>query len=359
MESLSERSRLKLRQLVLSTQSESRLPSLVVTVAKDGKVLDTLAVGVSDFAGSVPAGSDVQYRIGSITKTFTAVAVMQLVVAGRIGLHDPLGQHLPGAPHPGLPISALLSHTSGLQREPVGEVWETLAMPSRDDLLANAGAAKALYPPSSWWHYSNLGLALLGEMVAQVSGMPWDRYIAERVLVPLGMTRTGTNPQAPSASGYSVLPYSDEVVLEQSVDLGGISPAGQLWSTATDLAKWTGFLIRGDPDVLDSETIQLMAAPRAIADLEHWTLAWGLGLMLLRQGDRIFVGHTGAMPGFLAAAFGSRVTGTGVVVLTNASSAVRTGTLVAWLTIESPTPVSRELSRAALAALRDRVPVRA
>lgn len=331
MEGLSEVTRAKLRGLVLSAQRECRLPSVVAAIARDGRLIDTVAVGTADFAGSVPAGPDVQYRIGSITKTFTTVAAMQLVAEGRIGLHDPLGRHLPGAPHPDLPISALLSHTSGLQREPVGEVWETLAMPSREELLANGAAAKTLYPPASWWHYSNLGLALIGEMVAQVSGVAWDQYIAERILGPLGMTRTGVQPSAPFASGYSVLPFSDEVVVEEPLDLAGIAPAGQLWSTATDLATWTGFLLHGNSAVLDAEYLQLMAAPRAIADLQHWTMAWGIGLMLVRQGERVLVGHTGGMPGFLAAAFGSPLTGTGVVVLTNASAAVRPALLAARL----------------------------
>lgn len=331
MEGFSEATRAKLRRLVLSAQRDGPLPSVVVAIARDGQLIDTVAVGTADFAGSVPAGPDVQYRIGSITKTFTTVAAMQLVAEGRIGLHDPLGRHLTGAPHPELPISALLSHTSGLQREPVGEVWETLAMPSREELMANGAAAKILYPPTSWWHYSNLGLALIGEMVAQVSGMSWDQYISLRILGPLGMARTGTHPEAPSASGYSVLPYSDEVVLEEPVDLGGIAPAGQLWSTAADLAIWTGFLLHGNSEVLDPEYLQLMAAPRAIADLQHWTMAWGLGLMLIRLGERVLVGHTGGMPGFLAAAFGSSVTGTGVVVLTNASAAVRPALLAARL----------------------------
>jgi CubicO group peptidase (beta-lactamase class C family) len=254
---------------------------------------------------------------------------MQLVAEGRLELHDPLGRHLPGAPHPDIPIAALLSHTSGLQQEPVGEVWETLEMPSREDLLANAATARALYPPASWWHYSNLGFALLGELVAHTSGIDWDQYVSGRILEPLGMTRTSSRPKAPCATGYSVFPFTDELVSEQPVDLRGMAPAGQLWSTATDLATWTGFLLHGNPKVLDTRFLEQMAAPRVIADLEHWSQAWGLGLMLLRQGDRVLVGHKGSMPGFLAAAFASATTGTGVVALTNATASVRVEALAA------------------------------
>ncbi len=329
MEGLDAATIRRLQSLVTSTQLKRRLPSLVMVVQERGQQVGAFTAGLADLDSGLAAGSDVQYRIGSITKTLTAVAVMQLVEAGRLDLNDTLGQHWPKAPHPDLQVSALLSHTSGLQREPVGEVWETLVLPTRDELPQSAADARRLYPAGSWWHYSNLAYALLGEMVAQISGLSWEEYIHRRLLRPLGMNRTTLRPTSPRATGYAVSPYSDEVAEEPAVDSQGIAPAAQIWSTAADLGTWSNFLNCGHAEVLRSEVLQAMRAPRVLADLDGWRLAWGLGLMLMRSGDRVYHGHTGSMPGFLAACFSSPGHDSGVAVVTNSTASLRIGALAA------------------------------
>ncbi len=294
-------------------------------------MVNHIAIGRADLEAGIPAGPDVQYRMGSITKTVTATAVMQLVTAGKLDLRGPLQQGWPGAPHDDISLADLLTHGSGLQREPVGSVWETLQFPNREDLAATASEARRLYPQDSWLHYSNLGFSLLGEMVAQMNQTTWEDWVAQKVLGPLGMGRTTPRPTAPAAQGYSVQPYTDEVVEEQSVDLLGIAPAGQLWSTAEDLCRWTGALAGGRPDVLPPQMLEEMRAPRTIADLEHWSWGFGLGLMLLRDGESVYVGHTGGMPGFLAAAFCHPPTQLGIVVLVNSSGGLKVGAFAAQL----------------------------
>jgi len=291
-----------------------------MTVSTGGQIIDSVALGQADLTGPVPAGVDVQYRIGSLTKTLTAVAVMQLVGEGRLELNDTLGSVWPNAPHPQLTIGALMRHSSGLQREPVGEVWESLEAPSYEELAVTAGQARHLYPEDTWWHYSNLGFALLGGLVARLRGDSWESQVKERILQPLGMSRTTVAPESPAAQGYSVSPYSDHVTPELPVDIRGLAPAGQLWSTASDLARWVSFLLRGHPDVLSKEVLEFMRFPRSMLDLEQWTAGYGTGLMLLRGRTSVAVGHTGGIQGFLAAAFGSVRLGTEVVILTNTSS---------------------------------------
>jgi CubicO group peptidase (beta-lactamase class C family) len=321
----------RLRIKVAALQAEHRVPSLVVAVASRGQPIDHISIGKSDFRAGREAGPDVQYRIGSITKTFTAVAVMQLVGEGRLDLRRPLSQGWPGAPHDELTLADFLSHGSGLQREPPGRVWETLQFPDREQLAANAGAADRLYPPDSWFHYSNLGFALLGELVAQVSGTSWESYLEERILEPLEMRRTSPLPGPNAAQGYSVRPYSDELVEEPAPDILGIAPAGQLWSTAADLCRWTGALAGCRPDVLAPNLLEQMRAPRTIADLEHWSTGFGLGLMLIRDGENVYVGHTGSMPGFVAAAFCHPASGFGIVILTNSTAGFGVGAMAAEL----------------------------
>lgn len=312
----------RLRQLVVSTQRQRRLPSLVLVVQEGGVQMGAFAAGKANLASGLLAGPGVQYRVGSITKTVTAVAVMQMVVEGRLMLTDSLGEHWEDAPHPDLVIGELLCHTSGLQREPVGEVWESLVIPTTEELPENAAGARRLYPGGSWWHYSNLGYALLGELVARVAGESWHGYVRRRILEPLGMTRTSLQPLAPHAQGYAVGPYSDDLIEEVAVDSAGIAPAAQLWSTAADLSLWSHFLNRGNPEVLAAEVLEDMRTLRVMADLEGWHLGWGLGLMLLRRGARAYQGHTGSMPGFLAACFGCPEHDLGVALVTNSTASV-------------------------------------
>lgn len=321
----------RLRKLVVAVQKERRLPSLVVAVAASGSRVEHLSVGQGDLAAPRHAAPDMQYRIGSITKTVTAAAVMQLVAEGKLDLRGPLSQGWPGAPHDDISLADLLTHGSGLQREPPGSVWESLSFPACEESASTADNVKRLYPQDSWFHYSNLGFALLGELVAQVSGTTWESYVLRRILLPLGMHHTTLLPEPSAAQGYSVMPYSDEAVAEPAVDCRGLAPAAQLWSTADDLCRWTGLLGGCRPDVLATSTLTQMTGPRTIADLDHWSLGFGLGLMLVRDGESIYVGHTGSMPGFLAAVLCHPASRLGVAVLTNATAGVKVGQLAVQL----------------------------
>lgn len=320
MDELSADLHQRLRRRVLGIQRSCRLPSLVVVVARKGRTLTEIYSGVADVAAELPAGPGVQYRLGSITKTITAVGIMQQVTVGKVGLEQRLDALWPQAPHGELRIADLLSHTSGLQREPVGEVWETLLLPSREELPANAAAARRVLPVGGFWHYSNLAYALLGEVLARTSGQEWERYVRERILEPLGMTRTTWAPAAPHAAGYSVSPYQDAPFVEPLLDSRSLGPAAQLWSTATDLSRWASFLANGSPEVLGSEALGAMRVPRVLADLDGWSRAWGLGLMLVRRGESVYSGHTGSMPGFQAAAFAAPTSATSVAVVCNSTS---------------------------------------
>ncbi|MGC1184716.1 MAG: serine hydrolase domain-containing protein [Candidatus Dormiibacterota bacterium] len=321
----------RVRARASAAQSERRIPGLVVAIGERGRLIEHISIGHADIASGLPAGPDIQFRIGSITKTVTAVAVMKLVAAGKIDLRGPLSQAWKGGPHDDISVADLLTHGSGLQREPGGAVWETLTFPSRDQLVQVADQAERLYPQDSWFHYSNLGFALLGEMVAQRTGTTWVKHVTEHVLAPLGMVRTSISVTSPAAQGYSVEPYKDGVVAEPPVDCAGLAPAAQLWSTAEDLCRWSGLLVGGRPDVLAADSLAQMSGLRTMADIQHWTWGFGLGLMLLRDGETVYLGHTGSMPGFLAAVVCHPASGLGVVVLANTTGGVKIGALAVEL----------------------------
>jgi CubicO group peptidase (beta-lactamase class C family) len=311
----------ELARIARLRQAERRLPSLSVAAFRRGEVLWQEAYGLADAERGAAATPDTQYRVGSITKTFTAVAIMQLRDAGELALADTLGDHLPESPHAAPTIRQLLAHLSGLQREPPGEVWESLEDPAIEELLGRLPDAERVLEPGAYWHYSNLAYALLGEIVARRSGMPATRYLDERVLGPLGLTRTTWLPSEPYARGYLVEPYSDAVRPEVLVELRGSAPIGQLWSTTGDLARWGAFLLDGEPGVLERRTAEEMRAVQGLATyVKGWRVGWGLGLQLSRDGDRILVGHGGAMPGFLAHVAAAAEDGIGAVALTNSGA---------------------------------------
>ncbi|PZF85994.1 serine hydrolase domain-containing protein [Micromonospora deserti] len=307
--------------LVAAAQSAGRTPSLVIGVVRDG-VLAQLAT-----AGEHPRpAADLQYRIGSISKTMTATLVMQQRDAGRLALDDPLEAHLPGTAVGGLTLRHLLGHASGIQREPDGQWWERSAGVDLAALLTGVTAEKIAYPPQRWYHYSNLAYGLLGGVLERITGRPWAELLRERVLEPLGMRRTTYHPTEPFAHGYVVHPWHETLREEPRTDTGAMAPAGQLWSTVEDLARWAAFLADPAPEVLAAETLTEMCAPVVISDLDSWTGGHGLGLELYREGERVYVGHGGSMPGYVAALAVHRPSRTAVVGFAN-SYGFRTGSI--------------------------------
>ena len=306
---------------VRTLQAERRLPSVSAAVFRGGEPVWQLAVGLADVEAQVAATPDTQYRIGSITKTFTAAAILQLRDSGSLDIAAPVGEYVPELPDRRATIQDVLSHASGLQREEPGAEWEPIRFISREELLARLAEVERVLEPRDEWHYSNLGFALLGEIVGRVSGQPYEQYVEEGLFGPAALERTTWEPAEGAAVGYHCEPWTDVVHVEQPPDLGGGRPAGQLWSTTADLARWAGFLRNPDPDVLRPETAAEMCRVQTLADQRTWRLAWGLGLMLFRDGDRVFAGHSGGMNGFLANLGWETHGETGSALLVNATGA--------------------------------------
>jgi CubicO group peptidase (beta-lactamase class C family) len=324
----------RLSRRVRTAQRQWRAPSVVVRVVRRGQTQLDLAVGSADLGVDgladpplLEPGDDVQYRMGSITKTFTAALVMQARDAGLLALDDRLEQHLDVPAHGDLTLRRMLCHLSGLQREPVGEVWESLHGPDLVTMLHDLPDAEAVLLPQERWHYSNLAFALLGQVVAQVRGTTWQEALTQYLLEPLGLRRTTCAPTAPVARGYSADPYADRLLAEPLFPGNAFAPAAELWTTVADLGRWAAFWADPVADVLAPSTVAEMTHLHAMADLQQWTLGWGLGLMLHRRGERLLIGHDGAMPGFLASMVVHRDSRLGVVVLTNTGRSAEPGGL--------------------------------
>ena len=328
-DSLLPATRRALMHRVAVGQSEGRAPSLVGAVVRGGRPVWTGSQSMVD--GHAP-DADTQYRIGSITKTFVAVLVMRLRDEGRLELTDPVGRHLPvvdGAA--GVTIGQLLAHTSGIASETPAPWWERTPGELRPEIADILGPDPAKLLPGRHYHYSNPGYALLGAVVEQLRGKPWGEVLAAEVLAPLGMDRTTLLPQAPAAGGFAVHPWADVMVPEAVQETGRMAPAGQLWSTAADLSRWAGFLAAGQDGVLSASTVEEMRLPAAPPQEVDPDGGYGLGLQLQRRGGRQLVGHTGSMPGFVAALWISVADGTGAIALANCTSGPAVGGLAADL----------------------------
>jgi len=318
--SLPDRLASELDGLVRREQRDKRLPSVAAAVVRDGDTVWETAVGAADVAEKRDATPETQYRVGSITKTFTAAAVMHLRDAGKLGLDDTLDVHIPGAAHAPT-IRGLLSHTSGMQRETQDDGWLTLRFAPAEELVATLGDAEQVLPSGARYHYSNLAFALLGIVVERASEVPYTEYVRTRILEPLGLRRITFEPEQPAAVGYLVDAFREGAVPERGVETGAWISAGQMWGTVGDLCRWAAFLASPDESVLSRATVEEMRTVQTIADHDRWTSGYGLGLALRRDGERILAGHGGAMPGFIAGVLVSPSDGIGAAALTNSSEA--------------------------------------
>ena len=311
-----------LHRIALEKQVKGRVPGLYAGVVRGGGLVWHEGIGAADISvPQVPPTVDDQYLVASNSKTFTAVLVMQLRDEGKLSLDDTLDVHIPEVTHAGVTIRSALAHASGMQREPVGDVWETLRNPDREELVSGFNEAERVHAPHHLWHYSNLVYSMLGELVARIDGREWYDSLKARILDPLEMRRTTVGPLGSAVTGYYVPPYSDAPVQEPLLDIKALAACGGLASTATDMARWSSFVADPVPEVLAKDTLDEMCEPLIMIDRERWAGAFGLGFMLLRSGNRMYVGHTGGMPGHITGLFTHRETGTGGLVLMNSTSA--------------------------------------
>jgi len=300
-------------------QVDGRLPSVVAGLVRDGALV--WSAGYGDVPGDP---LDTQYKIGSITKTMTAVLVLQLVEEGLLSLDATAASVLGEAAYGDRTVRHLLAHKAGVQAEPEGSWWERSEGGSFEDLDAAHQDATGVFPVGDRFHYSNLAYGILGEIVAKLRDEPWWTAVQTRVLGPLGMTRTTYQAEGAHAQGTSVHPYARNLIREPHPDTGAMAPAGQVWSTVGDLTAYAWFLVAGHPDVLSKERLAEAYTPQSGAHESGLGYAHGLGFQLFAGGSGTLVGHTGSMPGFVATCFVDRERRTGVVAFANAMTGLPT-----------------------------------
>jgi len=328
---------------------QQHLPSVALTVVHGDRPVWTKAFGYADVSAKTAATAQTLYRIGSVTKTFTALAILQLHEDGKLRLDDRVRDHVTTtaiqARNLGLldvTIRELLTHSSGLQRDLPDTWWTQPSFPAEfpDDFSAT-------YPASTEWKYSNVGYALLGEVIAAASGEPWARHVERRILGPLEMANTEVMPsrdEARLATGYSRPTPGEPHVPAARVDHGAVSPAASMATTIEDLGRYLAFHIGSGGSVLGGKSLREMHRPQWL--LDDWQTAWGLGMRVRRVDGRVRVGHPGTSPGFAALLEFIPSLKLGVAVLTNADDGNPASYCDYALQLLTPI-VAKEMARAA------------
>ena len=289
-----------------------KLPGLTALVTDKNETKWTGSFGFSD--GVQPMKVENTFSICSISKLFTAVAIMQLVEDGKINLDDPIQKVLPWfdinndfKDAPELTIKSILSHSSGLPRESNHPYWSwpDFPFPTKQDVIDELKNQEMLYPPSKYYQYSNLGLSLLGFIVEEVTQTNFDDYVNQNILIPLAMNNTKTYMSSEDYGkiltlGYSSLNRNNEREKVNFFNADGIAAAAGFTSNVEDLAKfarWQIDLVESlEKKILSPETLKLMHEIHW--DDELTSITRGLGFGVYNFDGDYWVGHGGSCPGY-------------------------------------------------------------
>lgn len=308
-----------------------RLPGMSLGVVYDQELIYARGFGYGDINAQIPAAPETIYRIASITKTFTATALMQLRDKGKLRLDDPIQKYLswfkiedrfPDAPK--ITIRHLLTHTSGLPREAAFPYWTDHNFPTQDEMINALADQETIYPPETRYKYSNLALALAGEIVSVVSKKSYEEVIHENILDPLGMTSTTVQIADANMPGL-VTPYSRLLPdgtrrVMPFTDSKALTPAANMSSSVDDLAKYIALQFRdgktGGHQILQGSTLREMHRVHWLRP--NWRSGRGLGFSVWRQDGKTIVGHGGWVAGNRTQIAFIPEDKIGVIVLTNA-----------------------------------------
>ncbi|MGE0872302.1 MAG: serine hydrolase domain-containing protein [Kofleriaceae bacterium] len=277
---------------------EARKFTGMVLVAQGDRVLYERGFGFADREARTPITRDTSFRIGSITKQFTATAILMLEARGKLAVTDPISKYLPAYPRPGaaITIHQLLTHTSGIPN--YTELQEFAPQRNRQldakHLLAMFSSLPLEFEPGSKWRYSNSNYAVLGAIIEAVAKQPYPQFMQDAIFGPAGLTRTvvGDAEQAGNrANGYQVI--DDELVAAEPIDMSLPFAAGAIRSTAHDLRTWHHVL--QTDRILDRAHRDRLYTP----DKNKYGYGWIIDKI---EGERL-IWHNGAIDGFHAALY--------------------------------------------------------
>jgi CubicO group peptidase (beta-lactamase class C family)/D-alanyl-D-alanine dipeptidase len=306
------------------------LPAVSIVLVDDQKVVWAEGFGFADPQGKTAASAETIYRVGSVSKLFTDVALMQMAEKGQVDLDAPIQRYLkdfhPANPF-GQPITLreLMTHRSGLVREPpLGHYFDSTE-PTLEATVESLNATRLVYPPGTHTKYSNAAIAVAGAVLERLAGEPFADYVQKAVLGPLGMTHSSfrlTSEVSASLAKAFLWTYDGRVLDAPTFQLG-MAPAGSMYSSVLDLAKFLSMTFAGGEGsngrVLKAETLDAMYQPQFAKGEKDG--GFGIGFRLATLDGHFMVGHGGAIYGFATELAALPKEKLGVAVVTTVDSA--------------------------------------
>ena len=296
-----------LSSMIEREREQKGLEAFSIALVDGDEVVWADGFGAQDPERGVPASAETVYRVGSVSKLFTDIAVMQLVERGELDLDAPVRQYLPdfSPENPSgteITLRQLMSHRSGLIREPPAGHYFDHTGTDLAATVASLNGTPQIYPPTARTKYSNAGIAVVGYTLEVTRGEPFADYVRRAVLEPLAMTSSAFTPE-PEIVDDLARAYMwgfDRGLFDAPTFELGMSPAGSMYSTVLDLSRFMSALFRGaegeNGRILQPETLESMWAPQFAA--EGATSGYGLGFAVEERAGQRRLGHGGAIYGF-------------------------------------------------------------
>ncbi len=300
----------ELERFIQHEMADKQLPAISIALVDGQRVVWSRGFGTANPADSTAATAETIYRVGSVSKLFTDIGIMQLAEQGKVDIDEPVSRYVPDF-HPRNPFQGqitlrqLMSHRSGLTREPpIGNYFDSTS-PPLDATVRSLSETTLLYPLGSHTKYSNGGVAVVGYVLQSVKKQPFAPYLAHAVLEPLGMSRSSFEPPAASsavadrpAAGF--MWTTEGRRFDAPTFQLGIQPAGSLYTTVNDLARFMSALFRiergSESGILSKASLLRMWQPQF--STPESPSAFGIGFQLSKLDGHNSVGHGGAIYGF-------------------------------------------------------------
>lgn len=273
-----------------------------VLVRLAGETILEMSRGYADRTSGRQNAAETAFQIASVSKQFTAAAILRLHERGRLALHDRIGRWLPDCPANWQPMTVhqLLTHTSGLAHWADYPELDLTAPIGRAGLIATFQGRPLRFPPGTGWAYSSPAYVLLAHIVEQIAGEPYAAFLESAFFRPLAMARTGAGNAAPQPARQAIGYSGGEPVRPFDLATVGVG-AGDLWSTSGDLARWLTALTTGT--ALGARSLDAMFTPHVAVpndELGLDGLAYGYGWYLARVAGHMGFFHPGGNAGFSA-----------------------------------------------------------
>jgi CubicO group peptidase (beta-lactamase class C family)/D-alanyl-D-alanine dipeptidase len=308
---------------------DKQIPSIAVALVDNQQVVWAEGFGWQDAAQKTPATAHTIYRVGSVSKLFTDIGVMQMVERGKLNLDAPVERYIPDfQPHnpfgTAITLRELMAHRAGLVREPpIGNYFDNSA-PALQQTVRSLNQTTLVYAPGTTTKYSNAGVAVAGYILQTLNHQPYAEYLRRSVLLPLGMGESsfGPDPRMASRLADGTMWSYDGLRFAAPTFQLGEGPCGSLYTNATDLGKFLSFLLAGGKSggrqILQANTLEAMWKPAY--EGQGTASAFGIGFLLQKLDGHLDVGHGGAIYGFSTQLEALPREKLGVVVITSLDS---------------------------------------